>query len=74
MKQTDYIIYDKWNAQPLRFSSGHIAIYGSRKDAIENCLIGYSVISSTDLPHKWKEELELQESKLEEFLYDYSIE
>jgi len=55
---TDFVIRDKANDTLFRFeSNGEIVIYGSEKEAQEDCYGNELVIKCTDLPTHHKEEL-----------------
>ena len=35
--ETDYVVYDTWRKDALRFSNGEIIIYGDKEEAEEDC-------------------------------------
>ena len=55
--ETDYVIYDKANDNPLQDSYGRILLFGNINEALDDCKGNESVISCTDLPIHWQEEL-----------------
>lgn len=54
---TDYVIYDKANDNPLQDSYGRILLFGNINEALDDCYRNESVIPCTDLPIHWQEEL-----------------
>lgn len=53
--ETDYIIYDKANDNPLQDSYGRIIIFGNKNEADEDCRGNEIVIPCTELPNHWKD-------------------
>jgi len=55
---TDYVIYDKANDHPLQWEiNGDIIIFGTKQEALNDCIGNESVIPCTDLPMHWQEQL-----------------
>jgi len=61
--ETDYVIYDKANDQPLADSYGRILLFGDRKEADVDCCGNEMVISCTELPQHWQDEILKQINK-----------
>lgn len=60
MKQllkTDYVIYDKYNDNPLQDSYGRILLFGVKSEADEDCRGNEIVIPCIELPLHWQNEL-----------------
>ena len=55
--KTDYVIYDIANDNPLQDSYGRILLFGVKNEAEEDCRGNESVISCTELPQHWQDEL-----------------
>lgn len=53
--ETDYVIYDKANDNPLQDSYGRIIIFGDKQEADDDCRGNEEVISCTELPKHWKD-------------------
>jgi hypothetical protein len=60
---SDYVIYDKANDNPLQNSYGEILIFGDKNEADEDCRGNEEVIRCTDLPKHWQEILFAQINK-----------
>ena len=54
---TDYFIYDRANNNILRFSTGDIIIYGSKKEAVEDLYGNEEVLQYKDLPRDKRNEI-----------------
>jgi hypothetical protein len=55
--ETDYVIYDKANDNPLQNCYGEIIIFGIQDEAIEDCRGNEIVMPCTELPQHWKDVL-----------------
>jgi len=55
--QTDYVIYDKANDNPLQDSYGRVILFGDKSEAINDCYGNETVVSCTELPMHWKLEI-----------------
>ena len=55
--ETDYVIYDKANDNPLQDSYGRILLFGNIDEALDDCKGNESVIPCTNLPIHWQKEL-----------------
>lgn len=55
--KTDYVIYDRANDNVLQDSYGRILIFGSKDEADEDCRGNEEVISCTELPIHWSNQL-----------------
>jgi hypothetical protein len=55
--ETDYVIYDKANNHPLQDSYGRILLFGNKSEADDDCRGNEIVISCTELPQHWKNEI-----------------
>jgi hypothetical protein len=51
--ETDYVIYDKANDNPLQDSYGRILLFGDKNEADEDCRGNEIVIPCTQLPKHW---------------------
>ena len=61
---TDFVIYDKENDKPIRWAFGDdIIIFGDKSEAEEDARGNEIVISCTDLPQIWQDELLKQINK-----------
>jgi len=54
---TDFVIYDKANDNPLQDPYGRILIFGNIDEALDDCRGNEIVIPCTDLPIHWQDEL-----------------
>lgn len=55
--KTDYVIYDKANDSPLQDSYGRVIIFGNKDEADADCRGNEVVISCTELPMHWQDEI-----------------
>jgi hypothetical protein len=58
--ETDYVIYDKANDNPLQDSYGRILLFGIKSEADSDCRGNEVVIPCTDLPQYWQHEITKQ--------------
>ena len=61
--ETDYVIYDRANDNPLQDSYGRILLFGDKSEADNDCRGNEEVISCTHLPIHWQTELTKQINK-----------
>lgn len=61
--ESDFVIYDKANDNPLQDSMGNIIIFGNKVEAIADCYANEIVIPCTELPNYWIEKLSNQINK-----------
>jgi hypothetical protein len=61
--ETDYVIYDRANDNPLQDSYGRVLLFGDKLEADEDCRGNESVIKCTDLPQHWQDEILKQINK-----------
>lgn len=52
--KTDFVIYDKYNDNPLQDSYGNVLLFGDKSEADEDCRGNEIVIPCTELPQHWK--------------------
>jgi hypothetical protein len=55
--ETDYVIYDKANDNPLQDSYGRVILFGDINEALDDCRGNEVVIPCTHLPLPWQEKL-----------------
>jgi hypothetical protein len=55
--ETDFVIYDKTNDNPLQDSYGRILLFGNKQEADDECRGNEIVIPCTELPQLWQDEL-----------------
>jgi len=60
---TDYVIYDRANDNPLQDSYGRILLFGNKSEADDDCRGNEEVIPCTTLPSHWIKELLIQINK-----------
>ena len=61
--ESDFVVYDKANDNPLQDSMGDIILFGSKDEAIADCYANEIVIPCTELPNYWIEKLSNQINK-----------
>ena len=54
---TDYVIYDKFNDNPLQDSYGRVIIFGDKEEALSDCRGNEIVVRCTDLPMFWQKKI-----------------
>jgi len=55
--ESDYVIYDRANDNPLQDSYGRILLFGDKSEAEDDCRGNEEVIPCTELPYHWISEL-----------------
>jgi hypothetical protein len=61
--ESDFVVYDKANDNPLQDGMGDIILFGSKDEAIADCYANEIVIPCTELPSHWIETLSYQINK-----------
>ena len=61
--KSDYVIYDRILDNVIRFTNNDIVVYGGMAEAVNDSRGNEVVISSIDLPIRYKEELIKQINK-----------
>jgi hypothetical protein len=60
LSESDFVIYDKANDNPLQDGMGDVILFASKDEAIADCYANEIVIRCIELPNHWIEKLQNQ--------------